>query len=265
MIKALVDLDENLASSIALRYVSHLSTLLDLQVQIIHVEEIDRGEHASGSGWVRRTWEKGVEDAGAAAIHRLLKTEKVDCSLAAVPRIAIGSHDDAVLEELRSYVYDLFIKGIVSTSKVGDFYQLIETKLFTSCSCPMLIVKNLIINNKVVLLCGDGVDLQSLIPQFVRICSGADLDLELIYYKFQENNELLFLDKSEAGSVLLEAEEMLRAAGLVPTSSKVLSGSPEQGGEYLSSCGLAVSTFPTRKGPRMELLANAPSPLLLCR
>lgn len=265
MIKALVDLDENLASSIALRYVSHLSTLIDLRVQIIHVEEIEAGEHTSGSGWVRKTWEKGVADAGAAAIHRLLKTEKVDCSLTAVPRITIGSHDDELLEELRTYAYDLFVRGMVSTSKVGDFYQLITAKLFANCSCPMLIVKNLIINNKVVLLCGDGVDLQSLIPQFVKIYSGAELDLELIYYKFQDNNELLFFDKSEAGSVLLEAEEMLRTAGMAPTRSKVLSGSPEQVGEYFSSCGLVVSTFPTRRGPRMDLLANAPSPLLLCR
>jgi hypothetical protein len=104
-----------------------------------------------------------------------------------------------------------------------------------------------------------------LIAQFSKIFQGAAIDLELIYYKFQEGKELLLLDKSEAGSVLTEAEELLGAAGLVVGSSKVLCGSPEQGGDYLGNCGLVVSTFPTRKSPRMELLANAPAPLLLCR
>lgn len=265
MLKTLVDLDENLASSIALRYASNLGKLLNLHMQIIHVEEIDQAQHAGGSGWVRRTWEKGVEEAGGAAISRLLKTEKVDCLFAAAPRIAIGNHDDEVLEELITSGHELYIAGIISTSKVGDFYKLINTKLFAKSPCPMLIVKNLIINEKVVLICGDGVDQQSMIAQFIKIFAGAPIELELIYYKFQESAELLVLDKSEAGSVLLEAEKLLAAAGLVPKSSQVLCGSPEQGGDYLSSCGLAVSTFPTRKSPRMELLANAPAPLLLCR
>lgn len=265
MIKALIDLDENLASSIALRYAAHLSKLLKLQMQIIHVEEIDQDPLSSGTGWVHRTWEKGVEEAGAAAISRLLKTEKVDCLFAGVPRIAIGSHDDEILEELRTSGHQLFIEGIISTSKTDDFYDLISTKLFAKSPCPILIVKNLIINNKVTLLCGDGVNHQSMIPQFIKIFQGAKIDIELICYKFMESNDLILKDKSEAGSVLAEAEELLNAAGMAPMESRVLCGSPEQGGDYLSSCGLTVSTFPTRKSPRMELLANAPSPLLLCR
>jgi hypothetical protein len=237
-----------------------------LRLQIIHVEEIDPSQNsAAGSGWVRKTWEKGVMDAGAGAISRLLKTEKVDCAFAAGPRISIGDHDDEILEELVTFGHDLFIEGIISTSKVADFYKLITSKLFAKSPCPMLIVKNLIINNKVTLICGDGVDHQRLIAQFSKIFQGAAIDLELIYYRFQESKELLVLDKSEAGSVLTEAAELLRSAGLAPNSIKVLSGSPEQGGDYLSNCGLAVSTFPTRKSPRMELLANAPAPLLLCR
>jgi hypothetical protein len=265
MIKTLVDLDENLASSIALRYVSHLSKVINLQMQIIHVEEIDPGQNAGGSGWVRRTWEKGVQDAGAAAISRLLKTEKVDCTFAGVPRIGIGDHDDEILEELVTSGHELFIEGTISTSKTGDFYKLITSKLFAKSPCPMLIVKNLIINDRVTLICGDGADHRSMIAQFGKIFQGAKLDLELIYYKFQESKELLVLDKSEAGSILTEAAELLALGGLAPNSIKVLCGSPEQGGDYLSNCGLAVSTFPTRKGPRMELLANAPAPLLLCR
>lgn len=266
MIKTLVDLDENLASSIALRYVSHLSKVVDLQMQIIHVEEIDPGQNsAAGSGWVRKTWEKGVMDAGGAAITRLLKTEKVDCNFAAAPQIAIGDHDDEVLEELVTSGHELFVEGIISTSRVADFYKLISSKLFAKSPCPMLVVKNLIINNKVTLICGEGVEHQTMIARFGKIFQGAAIDLELVYYKFQESKELLILAKSEAGSVLDEAAEQLSAIGLPPNSIKVLSGSPEQGGDYLSNRGLAVSTFPTRKGPRMELLANAPAPLLLCR
>ncbi len=265
MIKTLIDLDENLASSIALRYASHLSRLLDLQMQIIHVEEVDPNQQSGGSGWVRRTWEKGVQEAGSAAIRRLLKTEKVKCTFAAAPRIVIGDHDYEILDELVTCGHDLFIAGNLNTSRVDDFYDLITSRLFAKSPCPMLIVKNLIINDKVALICGDGVDHQKMVPQFIKIFAGCRPEIDLIYYKFQESNELLFLDKSEAGSILAEVEELLGTAGLAPHRSRVLCGTPEQGADYLSSCGLAVSTFPTRKSPRMELLAHTPSPVMLCR
>lgn len=265
MIRGLIYLDENLASSIALRYASHLTDLIQLQLQTIHVEEPDRKQHSAGSGWVRRTWEKGLQESGLQMVQRLLNTEKVHCTFAGPPKVYVGDREDELLDELRIGGYDLFLEGNLSTVDGTDFYELISSRLYTKMSCPVMIVKNMLVTEKALVLCGDGVDHRKMIPQFLKIMDGARLDLELLYYKYQENEEPLFLEKSAAGGFLEEAETLLEDNGRAPKRSRVLTGTPEQVGDYLRNYGLVVSTFPTRKSPRMEMLAHAPSTVLLCK
>jgi len=265
MIKALLSLDENLASSIALRYTSHLASLLKLEVQVVHVEQPDKKHHSAGSGWVRRTWERGLQEAGHQVVQRLLKTEKVNCNFAGIPKILVGDRDSDVLEELRYGNYDLFLEGDLNTSNVADFHELITSRLYAKADCPVIIVKNLIANPNVALLCGDGVDQNRLVAQFAKIFKTADLKLDLLYYKFQEAREITFQDKDAAGGFLGEAEAALVTAGCQVNDSRVVTGTPERVGDYLRNYSLVASTFPTRRSPRMEMLAHAPAPVLLCR
>lgn len=265
MIKGLLYLDENLASSIALRYASHLAELINLQLQTAHVEQPDQKQHSAGSGWVRRTWERGVQDAGTQVVQRLLKTEKVQCPFTGPPKIFIGDRDEEILDELKFGSYDLFMEGDLNTSNVSDFYKLITSRLYAKAPCPVMIVKNLLVKQNAVLLCGDGVDHHKLIIQFLKIFGGAQLEIELLYYKFQETDELSFQEKEAAGSFLQEAEQLLAEKGGALYRSRVVTGTPERVGDYLSNYGLVASTFPTRKSPRFELLAQLPSPVFLCK
>lgn len=265
MIRALISLDENLASSITLRYASHLYELINLQLQTIHVEEPDRKRHSSGSGWVRRTWEKELQEAGDQTVQRLLKTENVPCPFAGPPRVFIGDRDNEILSEVRTGGYDLFMEGNINTSNIADFYDLITSRLYTKAPCPVMIVKNMLVVEKAVLLCGDGVDPKRLVPQFLKIFGEAPINIELLYYKFQENDALVFQEKDVAGAFLQEAEKLLCDNGHEPTASRVVTGTPEKVGDYLRNYGLVASTFPTRKSPRMETLAHSPSTVLLCK
>lgn len=263
--KGLLNIDENLASSIALRYVGQLADVAALKVQVTHVEEPDPKQKSSGIGWVQRTWEKGIEEAGMQTVLRLLKTENMSRDFAGVPKIFVGSRDNEILEELRRGMYDLFLEGNINTSNVNDFYRLITSRLYSKAPCPVLIVKNYVIPKKGVLLIGDGVDQQKLVGQFLKFAKSARLEFDLLYYKFQENDELLFLEKSEGGSNLAQTENLLRESGCSAQTSRVICGTPEQAAELFREYGLAISTYPTRKSPRMELLAHIPSPLMLCR
>lgn len=266
MIKGLLNLDENLASSIALRYVSHLAGRLEgLQLQMIHVEKPDVKPHSAGYGWVRRTWEKGVREAGMLAITRLLKTENVQFPYWGSPKVLIGEREAETLSELQENVYDLYIEGNLNTSNKNDFYDLVTSRLYADSPCPVMIVKNLVNKNSAVLVCGDGVDRQALIKQFLGIMLKAQFDVDLLYYKFQENDEPVFLEKSEAGSTLAEAEALLAENNVTVGRSEVVSGTPETVGDYLQKYDLVVSTFPTRKSPRLELLAHTSSSVMLCK
>ena len=61
LINTLISLNADLASSIALRYSCRLMELTQMRVQPIHVEEVDKEGYPPGSGWVRSTWERGLQ------------------------------------------------------------------------------------------------------------------------------------------------------------------------------------------------------------
>ncbi|MCB2182051.1 MAG: hypothetical protein KQH63_08495 [Desulfobulbaceae bacterium] len=265
MNKGLLALDENLASSIALRYASRLVENLPLQLQAGHVEVPDNKHHSAGKGWVRRTWERGLIEAGQQAIQRLLNTEKVPCPFIGYPKVFIGERDDALLEELTDGHYDLFIEGNLNTSDVMDFDSLISSPLYTKTPCPILVVKNLVSSNTIALLCGDGVDHKSVIPRTLSLLSGNGLDFDLIFYRYMESEATISENKDEAGSALQEAEALLQNENLKPLNTQVISGTPESVARLLKKYKMVASAFPLRKSPRLELLAQCPSPVLLMK
>lgn len=261
----LLALDENLASSIALRYASQLVKILALQLQAGHVEAPDKKQHSGGTGWVRRTWERGLQEAGQQAVQRLLNTEKVPCPFIGSPKVFIGDRDDVLLEELHNGDYDLFIEGNLNTSKIKDFYELITSPLYTKTPCPILVVKNLVSSDTVALLCGDGVDHTTVIPTALSLLKGENINFDLIFYRYQETEPSFSMDKEEAGSALIEAEKLLQAENITPHNTLVVSGTPESVAATLKKYRLVASSFPVRKTPRLELLAQCPSPVLLCK
>lgn len=265
MIKALLSLEENLASCIALRYTSHLNNMLDMVVQTVHVEKSSQKQNPDGTRPVRHALENGLEETGHKTVERLLKTEKVTCTFIEPHKVFIGNPDTEILDELQTGGYDLFLEGNLNTSNVEIFYKRITSRLFSKLMCPVIIVKNLTDRRNAVLLCGEGVDQGKLITQFCKILGKALLDIELLHYTATDNDEVVFLGKNNSRSFLQEAEELLNAHGRIPKRSRVVTGTPDQVSEYLSNYGLVVSAFPTGRSPRMELLAYAPSPLMLCK
>lgn len=265
MIKGLLALDENLASSIALRYAARLVTMLPLQLQAGHVEIPDEKQYVKGTGWVRRTWEQGVMDAGRQAIQRLLNTEKVGCPFIGVPKVFVGDRDDELLEELGTGGYDLFLEGNLNTSNINDFYKLVSSPLYAKSPCPVMVVKNLVAGKRVALLCGDGVDHEALIPRTLTLLNGNGFDFDLLFYRYQENGGPVIMGKEEAGSVLFAAEELLRAENRRAMSSQVVCGTPEGVADMLKKYMVVASSFPLRRSPRLELLAHCPSPVLFCK
>ncbi|MBU0682606.1 MAG: hypothetical protein KKD73_14410 [Proteobacteria bacterium] len=261
----LLALDENLASSIALRYASQLVNMLTLQLQAGHVEVPDKKQHSGGTGWVRRTWERGLQEAGQQAVQRLLNTEKVPCPFIGSPKVFIGDRDKEFLAELGSGRYDLFIEGNLNTSDINNFYELISSPLYTKTPCPIMVVKNLVSSDSVALLCGDGVDHQSVIPKALSLLKGDALHYDLIFYRYQETEATVSTNKDEAGTVLVEAEKLLQAANIKPANVQVVTGTPESVAAMLKKYCLVATSFPVRKTPRLELLAQCPSPILLCK
>ncbi len=264
MEKALLYLDENLASSIALRYAARIKELFDLRIYIAHVEEPDKKQQA-GTGWVRRTWEKGVREAGLEAVKRLLRTEKVDLDYEGQPMVFVGDLHKELIDELRVGGYGLYIEGNVAMPDSGEFHELLTSAFFKEIPCPVILAKNLPVTNTVGLLMGDGVDHGSVIAKMVSLAQGRSLQVDLVYFKFKEGPNLEQLGEAEAGSSISEAFQALTEGGHEVVNRYVLLGPPEKAGDFLKNYAFVSSSFPTRRSPMEEVLATTPASLFLAR
>ncbi len=262
MLKTLLYIDEDLASSIALRFTDYLNRFVPLTLFVTHVEEPDEKEQV-GTGWVRRTWEDGVASSGKRLIDRMLRTENIDCPLAGRPKIFVGDRDKKIIYELRNGLYKLFIKGYLDSSDPEQFYELISSPLCTETSCPVLVVKNLSLSKKCALLCADSVDPKKLVEESMTILGDSTFEFDIVYFKFKENDTLQILEKQEGGSHLQETETLLADAGKTAEKVTVLSGTPEQVGDFLKDYALVASTMPLRKSMRMYTLAHSLASVLI--
>ena len=262
MLKTLLYINEDLASSIALRYTDYFNKFVPLSLFVTHVEEPDEKEQV-GTGWVRRTWEDGVASSGKRLIDRMLRTENIDCPLAGRPKVFVGNREKEIIYELRNGLYKLFIEGYLDSADPDQFYDLISSPLYTEASCPVVVVKNLSISKKCALLCADSVDPKLLFEKSLPILADSSFSLDIVYFKFKENKQLVHLDKEEGGSHLRETEALLAEAGKEVENISVVSGTPEQVGDYLKSYALVASTLPKRKSMRMYVLANSLASVLL--
>jgi len=262
----LIALDENLASSIALRSAALLAEEIPIQLRAVHVEAPDVNKYsASGTGWVRRTWERGVKDGAQQALQRFLNTEKVSIPFIGLPKILIGDRDVELLHELQKSNYDLFIEGNLNTSDITDFYRLLFSRLYTQTPCPIMVVKNLVSSNTVALLCGDGADYKELISQAITLLKSDKFSFDLIFYQYKEGEPKISTEKKDAGDVLFEAEKLLQEADIEPVNTQVLTGTPEGAAQLLEKYRIVVSSFPSKTCPRLKVLAHCPAPILLCK
>jgi hypothetical protein len=263
MKKTLLYLDEDLQSSIALRYADYLSTMIDTEIHIVHVEEPDMKEQA-GTGWVRRSWEAGVIETGAQVIERLMKTEKIKCRINGAPKILIGDKDYEVLTEIRQGAYDIYMEGHIDTGSVDRFFDVISAKRYQQTACPKLMVKNLTVSDKVAILLGDGVAHRELFERCRPVVKDSKFTVDIIYFKYRKQDNLTLEDASEGGSDVSETADLLNNAGIKVTGEEVICGTPEQAGDFLRNYAFIISTLPERRSLRMEVLAHSPASLFLC-
>lgn len=262
--KSLICLDDDLASSIALRFAAEHGRRTRGRLQVFHVEEPDR-KAEPGTGWVRRSWEQGLIMAGLDKMSRLIHTEEVELHYAGPPKVVVGQKDEEVLKELHREIYDLYIEGYLNTSDPEDFYRFLSSTRFQKVSCPVMLVKNLVPLSNLVLLAGEAVPLDVLLRCLSMVYAGfsGKLEVALLYYRFSEEEGLLFQDHREAGTYLEKAEEKLSTAGWKDVKYQVVQGRPEEAAAHLRNYGPVISTSPARRSPRAELLALLSNPLLL--
>ncbi len=262
MLRALIPVEMTLASNIALRYACHKSKIITMSLQPIHVEEPDEKSHSSQIGWIRRSWEEGLKQAGTEEVINILNSEKLDCHVMSRPIVSIGERDDQILYELRKNSYNLFIEGELSNFNIAEFHKKIHSRLYKKMPCPVLLVKNMIQSDRIALMIDPKSNLEKLVEQFHTVFADKKIDFDLCLYSLDDLNQDKFPDE-----IISECTKLLAEHGLKARRSYTLLCAPEVAEKSLKEYGLVVSAVDrrsSRKSPMTEVLARVSCPLLLC-
>lgn len=280
MIKTLIHINADLASSIALRYACQLPNLTDVLLQTMHVVEPAQEGHSPGTGWVRRTWEKGLLETAQAEISRLINAERATCPTLSPPKMSIGVREDELLRELEEGSYDLFVEGLLHSYDSSYFTRKLRSRLYREAPSSILLVKNLAALRKIVLILENGTELQPMISTFLTFFKETEIEVDLLRYRFKSAGGVNLRDKREAAississsrrepdEILRSAERMLAAEGWNAKEGLVVQDTPVKIAEYLQDYSLVVSFLPSQKAmkdPLVDLLARVPSAILFCR
>ena len=262
MLKALVPVEMTLASNVALRFLCRKAEALGIAVQPIHIEEPDNKSHSSQTGWIRKSWESGLRQAGLEEVQRILKSEKLDCFVMPNPIIRVGDREDNILEELRIGGYDLFVEGEVSNFNAGEFRKRLRSKLYRQMPCPVLIVRNMVQSDRVALVVDEKTDVERLVDSFIRYFDGSGVDFDLCSYAMDDLGS-----DPHPEELLAEAKALLEQRGFIPAKAFSLLSGSGPAAQVLHDYGLIVANVDrkaNRKSATTEVLGLVTSPLLLC-
>ncbi len=267
MIKTIVSLETNLASSIALQYACRLANLIETELHTIHVKEPDSESPSPGSGWVRKTWEDAVLTSEQAEIRRMVKAARVSYPRLGPTKMSVGDREKEILYELQGGFYDLFVEGALHTFNSAPFYSKIHSWFYRNTPCPIILVKNLVSLEKILLVLSSEVNYTKLIATFLKFFKGVKVEMDLIYCDFNAHAKSVQPKGEDADTILRNAEKILSENEMPPAHCRVVQNSSDKAAELMRGYGLVASSIyrqTRKKSPLLELLSRTPYPLLLC-
>jgi hypothetical protein len=262
MLKALVPVEMTLASNVALRYLCQKAEMLGIGLQPIHVEEPDHKPHSSETGWIRKSWESGLKQAGLEEVQRILQNERLECFVMPNPIVRVGSREEEILSELRLGGHDLFVEGEVANFNTNEFRKRLRSKLYRQMPCPALIVRNMIYSNHIAITLDEKTDMNHLADTFCHLFADRKIDLDICAYAMDDLNQ-----SPHPEELLSEAKGIMTQRGFTPLKTFSLLGSPESAAKSLHDYGMLVVNInrkSNRKSPLTEVLGLASNPILFC-
>lgn len=268
MKKALISVNIDLGSSIALRYADNISGRIRPALYDVHVVDPKQAGTQPGSGWVQKTWENALIESSREEIRRFLEMEQVKLPSLKNPKILIGDRTESLLDELRHEQFDLFLEGVPPTFNPSDFHMLLNSRLYRLIPCPVLVVKNLVSFDTIALVVEKELDPQSFISCFFNIFNGKNFKVDLIHMDMIKSADPVATQTDGSGTHLQELKKILVDKGITPNALMKIRGAPnDKVADMFRTYGLVVSSLmrsPRKNNPMLELLGRIASPVLLC-
>jgi hypothetical protein len=236
VIRSLVSIEVDLASSLAIRFVCQLGALMEMEINPVYVKESVSHESVVGAGWASRTWEREMIEDGKKEIAEMIASEKNFCPVLNEPKVVYGDREAELLKIVLGERFDLFVEGVHFPWNPGEICKRLHTKLYQRLEHPIVFVRALREVNEVLVLCLNAKGTQALSKAFGQIWNGCSTPLRLVALPQDptqsRDNELL---KTVNG-----AAELLRKSGCSVNVDNAVAPNSEALREMLTNYGLVA-------------------------
>jgi hypothetical protein len=258
MIKTLVAIEVDLASSLAIRYACQLGSLIELELYPVYVKEPPPEVPAIGTGWVRHTWEREILEMGKEEIQEMLAGETESCPQLQAPRVLYGDRQYELLKIMEHEPFDLYVEGAPYPFTPANIQSRLNARFYQRVGMPLIWLRMLKRINQVLVPCFDPAGARSAIQSLQKIWAGCSTPLH-------------FCLVPGAGDAVqqevVEGRETLQAAGcqtLLRDDCPMANGGPTP--EVMKDYGLVVVALERavkKDSPRLQWLAQVKAPLML--
>jgi hypothetical protein len=260
MVKTLVAIEVDLASSFAVRFACQLGNLIQLEIHPIYVKIPPVEIPMTGVGWVRHTWEQEVVKAGREEIKEVLASESESCPILQEPRVIYGDREIELLHVVEQEPFDLYVEGEPYPFTPATIYKRLHARFYQHLPCPLVWLRGVRKIDRVAVWCADPECAGALVETLGRLFKGSPVPLHLAYPESAEGGFDMreLARKAEADLRSLGCQAVLEGA-LAPEAAGPLAG-------FLKESGLVAMALKRglkKDDPQLAWLAQVTAPLML--
>ena len=179
MLKTLVAIEVDLASSFAIRYACDLGNLISMELYPVYVKASPPEVPVTGTGWVRHTWEREIVEMGQEEIQEMLASEQESCPTLQVPRVIYGDRDYELAKIEGQERFDLYIEGAPYPFNPATIQRRLNSKFYQKLACPLIWLRVLRQVHQVLVVCPDLPGARAVLPAIQKLWSGCATPLHL--------------------------------------------------------------------------------------
>jgi len=258
MIKTLVAIEVDLASSLAIRYACQLGHSLEVELHPVYVKEPPPEVPAAGTGWVRHTWEREILKMGREEIQEVLASETESCPELQEPLVIYGDREHELLKIMEHQPFDLYVEGAPYPFTALNIQRRLHTKFYQRVRIPFIWLRLLRQINQVLVPGFDALGLQSAIQALEKLWAGCATPLHF----------WLALGSGETvRQEVLQGQDRLKTAGCqVRLREDLPLAADGPAPEILKDYGLVVVALERavrKDSPRLQWLTRVKAPMMV--
>lgn len=263
MIKTLVAIEVDLASSMAIRYACQMGTLIQMELYPVYVKAPPPEVPTVGTGWVRHTWEREIVAMGKEEIHEMIAAEEETCPLLQEPRVIYGDREYELLKIMGHETFDLYVEGAPYPFTPGNIYKRLHSKFYQRLFCPFIWLRVLRKIHQVLLVGQDSAGIRALAASFQKLWPGSSMPPMHLAIPPQQSYAGSQEALRQEGAKAIEA---MKEKDIIMVLKEV-AWSPEGPDPALLKdyglVGVALERSLKKDHPRLQWLSQVKAPLML--